>query len=322
MQDNNDKKQSSIYSEFAYDDAFRTMETECDDILIPFVNYFYNEHYDNTAKITRLRNEHFIEHEDQSDEKRITDSHFMITQNGISKIYHFECESKPYSNSILVRLFEYDSQIAIDESNPEGNVLRIRFPYTGLLLLRKSPKTPERAEIIIETPKGKVSYDIKMIQMSDFSIDTIFEKRLYFMIPFYIFNYESEFNSINNDKNRTEALVEVFKNIIDCLDDELENGRLSAFSHNVIIRLTHKVVYKLTMKHTNVQKKVGGIMGGKVLDLPEIKVFHEGKEIGLAEGEAIGLEKGLAKGEAERKKLADENEFLKKEIERLKQADK
>ena len=79
------------------------------------------------------------------------------------------------------------------------------------------------------------------------------------------------------------------------------------------------------MKHTNVQEKVGGIMGGKVLDLPEIKVFHEGKEIGLAEGEAIGL----AKGEAERKKLADEknaledeNEFLKKEIERLKQANK
>ena len=106
------------------------------------------------------------------------------------------------------------------------------------------------------------------------------------------------------------------------MDKELAEGRLSAFCHNVIIRLTHKVVYKLTMKHTNVQEKVGAIMGGKVLDLPEIKVFHEGKEIGLAEGEAIGLEKGLAKGEAERKKLADENESLKKEIERLKQANK
>jgi len=100
---------------------------------------------------------------------------------------------------------------------------------------------------------------------------------------------------------------------------------LSVFSHNVIIRLTHKVVYKLTMKHTNVQEKVGAIMGGKVLDLPEIRVFHDG----LEKGEAIGLEKGLAKGEAERKKLADEknaladeNEFLKKEIERLKQANK
>ena len=89
---------------------------------------------------------------------------------------------------------------------------------------------------------------------------------------------------------------------------------MSALSHNVIIRLTHKVVYKLTMKHDKVQDKVGGIMGGKVLDLPEIKVFHEGKAEGLKEGEA----NGLRKGEAERKKLADENASLKAELEKLK----
>ena len=78
--DNKTKKDSPFFSEFSYDDAFRTMETECDDIVIPFVNYFYNENYDENAQISRLRNEHFIEHEDQSDEKRITDSHFKITQ--------------------------------------------------------------------------------------------------------------------------------------------------------------------------------------------------------------------------------------------------
>ena len=82
----------------------------------------------------------------------------------------------------------------------------------------------------------------------------------------------------------------------------------------VIIRLTHKVVYKLTMKHDKVQDKVGGIMGGKVLDLPEIKIFHEGKAEGLKEGEA----NGLRKGEAERQKLAEENAFLKAELEKLK----
>ena len=64
------------------------------------------------------------------------------------------------------------------------------------------------------------------------------------------------------------------------------------------------------MKHDKVQEKVGDVMGGKVLDLPEIRIFHEGKAIGYAEGEA--------KGEAERKKLADENVSLKREIEELK----
>ena len=314
QEENNEQKQSPLYSEFAYDDAFRTMETECDDILIPFVNYFYNENYDKSAEITRLRNEHYIEHEDQSDEKRITDSHFKITQNGISKIYHFECESKPYDNSILVRLFEYDAQIAADESNNEGNILRVRFPYTGLLLLRRSDKAPEVVTVIIETPKGEISYDVTTIKMSDFTVDSIFENRLYLMIPFYIFNYEREFRRINRDDDKAEALAEVFRNIIGRLDNELEIGNLSAFSYNVIIRLTHKVVYKLTMKHTKVQEKVGGIMGGKVLDLPEIRIFHEGKAEGLAEGE----KKGLAKGERQRKKLSDENASLRKEIERLK----
>ena len=60
------------------------------------------------------------------------------------------------------------------------------------------------------------------------------------------------------------------------------------------------------MKQEAVQQKVGDIMGGKVLDLPIIRVYHDG----LAEGEA--------KGEAERAKLQEENDSLKKEIERLK----
>lgn len=82
--------------------------------------------------------------------------------------------------------------------------------------------------------------------------------------------------------------------------------RIVSFACGVIISLTHKVLYKLTMKQEAVQQKVGDIMGGKVLDLPIIRVYHDG----LAEGEA--------KGEAERAKLQEENDSLKKEIERLK----
>ena len=93
-----------LYSATAYDDAFRTMETECDDLLIPYVNYMCNEQYDKTAVVTRLRNEHFIEHENHSEEKRITDSHFTITQNGVSKRDHLECESKSYDGTILIRI--------------------------------------------------------------------------------------------------------------------------------------------------------------------------------------------------------------------------
>jgi hypothetical protein len=67
------------------------------------------------------------------------------------------------------------------------------------------------------------------------------------------------------------------------------------------------------MNHAKVQEKVGDIMGGKVLDLPEIRLFHEAKNLGLAEGEEE--RKKLAD---ENEKLSNENELLRKEIERLK----
>lgn len=39
------------------------------------------------------------------------------------------------------------------------------------------------------------------------------------------------------------------------------------------------------MKQDNVQKKVGDVMGGKVLDLPEFRIYDQGK----AEGSELKL---------------------------------
>ena len=242
----NRQKKSPLYSEFAYDDAFRTMETECDDIVIPFVNYFYNEHFGKSTVITRLRNEHFIEHRNRPDEKRITDSHFIFSENGISKTYHFECESKTYDKSILIRIFEYDSQIALDERDSVETTLRVRFPNTGLLLLRRTDKIRNTARIIIETPGGETSYSVTIMKMSDYTIDQIFLNHLYLMIPFYIFNFEREFDEINADESRAEALGKEFGNITDRLDRELD----------VIALIEHKssVDYNVVMQNKGVTK--------------------------------------------------------------------
>ncbi len=291
-----------LYSDIAYDDAFRMIESNCDDILIDFVNFIFGENYDKTAVITRMRNEHFVENENHSKEKRITDSHFSITQNGIDKKYHLECESGTYDGTILVRLFEYDAMIAADLAEGNERTIRVKFPLTGLLLLRESKKAPDKAEIIIETPEGSTSYHVNIIRESDFSIEAIFDERLYFLIPFYIFNYEKELKDIDNDEKRLEELAKMYNDILKKLEDELRCGRLQDSSYSVIITVTHSVFYKLTMNHPNVQEKVGDIMGGKDLELPEVMFYK----------------RGLEEGEAERKALLEENEKLRKEIEELK----
>ena len=79
-------------------------------------------------------------------------------------------------------------------------------------------------------------------------------------------------------------------------------------SYSVIIKLIYSVAYKLTMKQENVQRKVGEMMVGKVLDLPEIRIYKQAK----AEDEAIikGLEEKNRSLEDEVKMLREENARL------------
>ena len=60
-----------LYTEFAYDDAFRTMAVKCDDLLLPFLNYTFGEHYDSTACIVRGCNEHLIDRGMEVNEKEL-----------------------------------------------------------------------------------------------------------------------------------------------------------------------------------------------------------------------------------------------------------
>lgn len=280
-----------VYSDIAYDDAFRTMEGECDDVLIPFVNYFFSENYNDTAKIVRLRNESFIERPDHSEEKRITDSHFSITQDGIRKKYHLECESKAYDGTILLRMFEYDTQIAISEAESCSDVLRVKMPIAGVLLLRRSDKAPEKACICIETPNGSVSYDIKIIKETDFSLDMIFENRLYMLLPFYVFNYEKSLGEIDSDKERITEFLNMYGEIFNRLELAQSTGLLSAKTIGVIISVTHSVFCKLASGKKNLLKKGDDYMGGKVLDLPEVVFYKRGIEKGIEQGLEQGMEK-------------------------------
>ena len=284
------------------------METKCDDLLIPFVNHIFGEKYDKRAIITRLRNEEYIEHKDESVEKRITDSSFEISFEEVTKRYHLECESSRYDGSILVRIFEYDSQIARTDS--EGNRCRVKFkfPNSGLLILRRSRNTPEIAVIELEMPDGKeATYEIPVIRMWDYSLDDIFENRLYMLLPFYIFNYEGKLKSINKSNEKIEQLIEEYKNLVSRLKNENEKGNLLSATLSVIIKLIHRVAYNFTTNRKNSHKKVGEIMGGQVIDFPEFKIRDEARAEGKAEGKVEGRAEGKAEGRAEgRAETADE----------------
>ena len=157
------------------------------------------------------------------------------------------------------------------------------------MILRRSRNTPEAAVIELEMPDGKeTSYEIPVLRMWDYSIDDIFENKLYMLIPFYIFNYEGKLKSIDDSDEKTEQLIDEYKRIIARLKKENDNGNLSSVSVSVIIKLIHRVAYNLTKNRKKINEKVGDFMGGQVLDLPEFKIYDDGKAEGRIEGRVEG----------------------------------
>ena len=133
---------------------------------------------------------------------------------------------------------------------------------------------------------------------------------MYMLIPFLIFNYEKDIKRSNDDERWSDDLTEMYGEIIQKLEELQGSGTLSSASYGVIISLTHSVLLKLMKDHDIVQEKVGDLMGGKVLDLPILRVYHA--------GQAKGREEGREEGRAERVRLEDENAALRKELEELK----
>ncbi len=124
------------------------------------------------------------------------------------------------------------------------------------------------------------------------------------------YNVLLRMSDIDKSEEAIEQLLEDYKDVFEKLKKQQEMGNLSDLSYSAIIKLTHSVAYKLTMKRDNVQKKVGDFMGGKVLDLPEFKIYDQ------------GVMKGRAEGEEERKKLAEEIVQLRIRIKELEETSK
>ena len=173
-----------LYTDFAYDDAFRTMTVKCNDLLLPFLNYKFGEHYDNTAEVIRGGNEHLIDRGIQANEKRINDNLVQVNMNGVTKKYHTECESSVDDGTILIRMFEYDAQIALEDRTYKDFCLKVSFPHAAVLFLRSKKKLPDEMQIVMDTPGGSCSYPVKVVCVNSFTIDAIFDNQLFFLLPF------------------------------------------------------------------------------------------------------------------------------------------
>lgn len=177
---------------------------------------------------------------------------------------------------ITIRLFEYDAQIALDKGNVTEEILTVTFPNTAVLYLRTYKKTPDKMKYVIVTPGGTVQYDVPIMKVQTYSLDDIFEKRLLMLIPFYIFSHEKSFPEYNSNEQKLEELKSEYQVILERLDKLQKQGVIGLFDKRTIIDLSGDVIKEIAQKYENVQKGIGDMMRGPLLETSARKILNQG----------------------------------------------
>lgn len=286
-----------------YDGAFRTILNDCRQMIIPVINEIFGEDYIGNEKIEFRPNEHFIDQQDAADQERITDTNFIIFGKKKKK-YHLECESSLPDGRMTIRLFEYDAQIALDEGEIINETLTVTFPNTAVLYLRTYKKTPDKMQYVIKTPGGTVEYDVPIMKIQEYSLEDIFAKGLLLLIPFYIFSHEKNLKVYNSNERKLAELKAEYQDILKRLDKLEQEGIIGAFDKRTIIELSGDVIREIAQKYENVQKGIGGMMSGALIETEARTILNKGKAEGRDETKKETALRMLEDGELPIDKIA------------------
>ena len=252
-----------------FDDVFRTIAQKMPYLLIALVNEVFQTNYAEDIQFQQLRNEHY-----EKMGKIITDSILQIED----RTYHLECQSS-LDGRMVIRMFEYDFSIALELAKENKGIFEIEFPQSCVLYIRNHQKKslPKNHEAIVKFTDGQqITYRVPVLRAQDYTVDSIFEKRLFLLLPYHILRYESFLKSSSENKQKLEQLLADYQKISNELEKCTE-GQKSQSAENSFPTETDRI-----------RERGGEIIGGKILKLESERLFEKGQ----MEGRLMGQKEG------------------------------
>ena len=253
------------------------------ELVIPLINEVFGKNYPADIPIIQMRNEH----QTQSGEI-ITDSRLLIAD----KIYHIECQSTSDSKMVL-RMIEYDFAIGLEDAKMENGIYRMYFPHSCVIYLRgKGRKDNLTMEIIM--PDGqKLKYNLPAVYVEKYTRDTIFQKKLFLLLPYYIMRYEKQKEILDQDEEKLKILLDEYADIQRKLHESLLNQDMEEYYTDMVSFIT-KVSDYIFRDSEKTKKGLEKTMGGEVLELESEKLIRKGRQQGIQQGMQQGIETNTA----------------------------
>ena len=175
------------------------------------------------------------------------------------------------------------------------------------------------------TPGGTVQYDVPVMKIQTYSLDDIFAKGLLILLPFYIFSYEKNFGEYNSNEQKLAELKAEYQKILERLDELEWQGVIGAFDKRTIIDLSGDVIKEIAQKYENVQKGVGDMMRGALIETSARTILKQGIDQGIIQGKSQGITQNqretalrmLKKGKMTNEEIAEYTGLSIMEVEQL-----
>ena len=188
--------------------------------------------------------------------------------------------------------------------------------------VEKAKKTERHIKYIYEEQKIKVPVQVMHVQA--YTMEDIFEKKLYFLIPFYVLRYEKELNRISENiensiekQKKYDTIYSELKRFTGLALEACNKNELSEYYLQTLAVLYRKVVKLVAYKFGEERKeRLVNTMDGQVLELPWIKEmqkkFQEGRQAEMA-----NTERERQRANDAEAKLSDATAYIKELEEKL-----
>lgn len=208
----------------------------------------------------------------------------------------------------------YDFAIGLEDAKMENGIYRMYFPHSCVIYLRgKGRKDNLTLEIIM--PDGQtLKYSLPAVYVEKYTRDTIFQKKLFLLLPFYIMRYEKSKKKLEQNSKQLQELLDEYSAIEKKLEENLLNqGKETQYRYliEVIIRIADYIFADFE----NAKKGFGKVMGGKVLELKTDKLIKEIR-VGVQKDMVIHL---LKKGDRSLEEIADDTQTSLEQVQKIKE---
>ena len=205
------------------DNVFHTLERKHPRLMLAVANEAHGTKFTGEEKVVLANDEHYLKNQRGEIRKTISDSHLIIGED--AERFHFKCQSKP-DGTMPRRMAEYGLEIALENGKLTGDTYQIILPRAAVIFVTHTKNTPETFEVKLETENGNTAHEIHTIKIQNYTIDQLFSRQLFVLIPYHIWVYKNQFKVYNEDAEEIKKIQMIYADIVNRLEEQVKRRTL------------------------------------------------------------------------------------------------